>query len=177
MPFFSFLSPTHLPTFFYTTNARGSRSLLLINRGRASPLGCVGIVRSPIFTTLMQVSSRILLVWGVVGNYPEATSTSLFYSSMLLAWSITEIIRYSYFMFNLIGTVPGFLTWLRYNTFYVLYPVGITSEMLLIFNVSNVVADNVWQQWAFRGILLVYVPGSLVPFFPTFIIGRRKILG
>lgn len=64
-------------------------------------------------------------------------------------------------MLNLIGSVPGFLTWLRYNTFYVLYPVGIASEMLLIFNASdNVVADNAWQQWVFRGILLGYVPGS-----------------
>lgn len=87
---------------------------------------------------------------------------------MLLAWSITEIIRYSYFMLNLLGSVPGYLTWLRYNTFYVLYPVGITSEMLLIFYASNttIAADNLWQQWAFRGILLGYVPGSFGSFQP-----------
>lgn len=122
----------------------------------------VGIVRSPIFTTLIQVSSRLLLVWGVVDSYPTTTSPSPFYSSMLLAWSITEIIRYSYFVFNLIGSVPEYLTWLRYNTFYVLYPVGIISEMLLIFYASNttIVGDNLWQQWAFRVILLAYVPGS-----------------
>lgn len=128
----------------------------------------VGIVRSPISTTLMQVSSRLLLVWGVVDNYPTTTSPSPFYSSMLLAWSITEIIRYSYFMLNLIGSVPGYLTWLRYNTFYVLYPVGITSEMLLIFYASNTtsIADNLWQRWAFRAILLGYVPGSFYSFQP-----------
>lgn len=136
-----------------------------MNRGRASD---VGIVRSPILTTLTQVSSRLLLVWGVVDNYPTTTSPSPFYSSMLLAWSITEIIRYSYFMFNLVGSVPGYLTWLRYNTFYVLYPVGITSEMLLIFYASNItnVAENLWQQWALRGILLAYVPGSFGSFQP-----------
>lgn len=139
---------------------RWVKSFLLMNTG-----GLLGIVRSPIFTTLMQVSTRLLLVWGVVDNYPTATSPSPFYSSMLLAWSITEIIRYSYFMLNLIGIVPGFLTWLRYNTFYVLYPVGISSEMLLIFKASYaVVADNAWQQWVFWGILLGYVPGSWFPF-------------
>lgn len=122
----------------------------------------------------MQVSSRLLLVWGVVDNYPKATSPLPFYSSMLLAWSITEIIRYSYFMLNLIGSVPAFLTWLRYNTFYVLYPIGITSEMLLIFNASNAVvgggggADNIWLQWVIRGILLGYVPGSWFPQFKPF---------
>lgn len=69
-------------------------------------------------------------------------------------------------MFNLIGNVPGYLTWLRYNTFYVLYPVGIISEMLLIFYASNtnISADNLWQQWGFRGILLAYVPGSFGSF-------------
>lgn len=93
---------------------------------------------------------------------------------MLLAWSTTEIIRYTYFMLNLVGSVPGLLTWLRYNTFYVLYPVGITSEMLLIFNASNTVADNAWQQWVFRGILLGYIPGSW--FLSSLIMGTRNIL-
>lgn len=81
---------------------------------------------------------------------------------MLLAWSITEIIRYSYFVTNLRGGVPSFLTWLRYNTFYVLYPVGIASEMLLIFKASEV-AEN-WLQWVFLGILLAYIPGLHSPF-------------
>ncbi|KAK4696516.1 hypothetical protein P7C71_g1413, partial [Lecanoromycetidae sp. Uapishka_2] len=46
----------------------------------------LGIVRSPLLTTLIQVSSRLLLVWGVVNRYPAATSPSPFYSSMLFAW-------------------------------------------------------------------------------------------
>lgn len=107
----------------------------------------------------MQVSSRILLVWGVVNNFPEHTSSSPFYSSMLLAWSVTEIIRYSYFVMNLRGgAVPGLLTWLRYNTFYVLYPVGIVSEMRLIFGASEGAGKGL--QWGFLGVLLAYVPGA-----------------
>ena len=157
IPFFLFLSQL---------DTMQMRRGIDLSRWWIEGLRPVGIVRSPIFTTLMQVSSRLLLVWGVVDNYPTATSPSPFYSSMLLAWSITEIIRYSYFMFNLIGNVPGYLTWLRYNTFYVLYPVGIISEMLLIFYASNtnISADNLWQQWGFRGILLAYVPGSFGSF-------------
>lgn len=33
----------------------------------------------------------------------------------ILAWSITEIIRYGYYGLNLIKIVPHFLIWLRYN--------------------------------------------------------------
>ncbi|MCJ1270352.1 hypothetical protein MMC22_010248 [Lobaria immixta] len=116
-----------------------------------------GLVRSPLLTTLMQVSSRILLVWPVVNGHPRVTAPSPAYSSMLLAWSITEIIRYSYFVTNLRGGVPSLLTWLRYNTFYVLYPVGIASEMLLIFKASEI-AKKTWQ-WVYLGILLAYIPG------------------
>lgn len=34
---------------------------------------------------------------------------------MLVAWSVTEVIRYSYFVMNLRGWVPGFVAWLRYS--------------------------------------------------------------
>lgn len=105
----------------------------------------------------MQVSSRILLVWGVVDAHPKATSPSPFYSSMLLAWSITEVVRYSYFALNLRSGVPSFLTWLRYNTFYLLYPIGIGSEMVMIFKASEV-SEKRWQ-WLYLGVLLAYVPG------------------
>ena len=119
-----------------------------------------GLVRAPLLTTGMQVSSRLLLIWAVVDRYPEATAPSPFYSSMLLAWSITEVIRYSYFVWNLQGSgVPGFVTWLRYNTFYVLYPVGITSECALIWKASLVAERPVTL--GFWAILGIYIPGML----------------
>lgn len=75
-----------------------------------------GIVRSPLLTTVMQVASRLLLLWGIVNNYPATTSSSPAYSSMLVAWSVTEVIRYSYFVLNMRGSVPGFVRWLRYSS-------------------------------------------------------------
>lgn len=105
----------------------------------------------------MQVFSRFLLVWAIVDTYPAATAPSVFYSSMLIAWSVTEVIRYSYFVMNLRGEVPQFLTWLRYNTFYVLYPLGITSEAMLVWKASTVANGLVpTVLWV---ILALYVPG------------------
>ena len=121
----------------------------------------LGLVRSPLPTTLMQVSSRLLLVWGIVNAFPAATSNSPFYSSMLTAWSVTEVIRYSYFVMNLRGGVSGFMTWLRYNTFYVLYPLGIGSEMMLVWKASGPAGrQSRLGQWALWGILGLYVPGK-----------------
>ncbi|RQM06285.1 hypothetical protein DH86_00001098 [Scytalidium sp. 3C] len=87
----------------------------------------LGIVRAPITTTLMQVASRLLLVWGIVDQFPHLAQSPV-YSSMVIAWSVTEVIRYSYFVLNLNGYSLAISTWLRYNTFFVLYPMGISSE-------------------------------------------------
>jgi very-long-chain (3R)-3-hydroxyacyl-CoA dehydratase len=66
-------------------------------------------------TTLMQVASRFLLVWGIAYNFPQTTQYSPAYSSMLVAWSVTEVVRYSYFVFVISGVgVPRLWTWLRY---------------------------------------------------------------
>ena len=52
---------------------------------------------------------------------------------MILAWSITEVIRYAFYAFSLLGSVPPrALTYLRYTTFYALYPLGAGSEAFLI---------------------------------------------
>jgi very-long-chain (3R)-3-hydroxyacyl-CoA dehydratase len=52
---------------------------------------------------------------------------------MLLAWSTTEVLRYTFYLFSILGAQPKLLTWLRYTTFYVLYPLGAGSEAALIF--------------------------------------------
>jgi very-long-chain (3R)-3-hydroxyacyl-CoA dehydratase len=88
----------------------------------------------------MQVSSRFLLVHLIAAPsaFPSTTRTSPAYATMLLAWSVTEVIRYSYFVFNLSGVgVPAIWTWLRYNTFLVLYPLGVASECWLVWKASG----------------------------------------
>jgi Protein tyrosine phosphatase-like protein, PTPLA len=94
----------------------------------------LGIVRASPLTTAMQVASRLLLVWGVVGTFPEivvrsrllAVRTQYYggakggpyaYAGILLAWGITECIRYGFFVWKEglgNGRVPSWLTWLRY---------------------------------------------------------------
>lgn len=49
----------------------------------------------------------------------------------MLAWSITEVVRYSFYACGLLGYEPYLLLYLRYTMFYVLYPVGAGSEAFL----------------------------------------------
>jgi len=124
----------------------------------------IGVVRAPISTTAMQVASRFLLVWGIVNNFPYLASSPA-YSSMLVAWSVTEVIRYGYFVMTLSGFLPAAMKWLRYNTFFVLYPLGISSECWLVYKAIGPAGE--WSQlyaYYLIGVLLVYVPGSYILF-------------
>ncbi|KXH69551.1 protein tyrosine phosphatase-like protein [Colletotrichum salicis] len=135
-------------------------------------LPTTGVVRAPVFTTVMQVLSRFILVWGVVYPFPYL-ARSPWYSSMLLAWSVTEVIRYSYFALTLSGFQPKFLTWLRYNTFFVLYPIGITSECVLIYYAAAPARQfGELVPWVSYAILAVYVPGSYILY--TYMMKQRS---
>ncbi|KAJ4982831.1 protein tyrosine phosphatase-like protein [Stagonosporopsis vannaccii] len=136
----------------------------------------VGVVRAPLMTTLMQVASRFLLVWGIGFNFPATTSHSPAYCTMLLAWSVTEVIRYSYFVFTLSGlAVPSLLSFLRYNTFTILYPLGISSECWLVYQAipaARLLDERI--PYALYAILAIYVPGSYV-LFSHMLRQRRRV--
>lgn len=54
----------------------------------------------------------------------------------------------------------------RYNTFYILYPIGITSECTLIVQALGPAGDlNPLFQYALVAILVIYVPGMLLDCF------------
>ncbi|XP_049372087.1 very-long-chain (3R)-3-hydroxyacyl-CoA dehydratase PASTICCINO 2A-like [Solanum verrucosum] len=98
-----------------------------------------GLVRSPISSTLPQISSRLYVTWGILWSFPEVSiflaDHIILVSSLVISWSITEIIRYSFFgTREAFGSAPSWLLWLRYSTFLLLYPIGITSEVGLIYN-------------------------------------------
>jgi len=121
----------------------------------------VGLVRSPVSTTALQVASRVVLVWGICEQFPSVPANSIAYSTMLIAWSATEVVRYSYFVFALNGAVPGVLTWLRYNMFFILYPLGISSEMALVYlSIPEAKKRDPMLEYVMYGILAIYFPGT-----------------
>ncbi|KAF8465289.1 tyrosine phosphatase-like protein [Kalaharituber pfeilii] len=89
-----------------------------------------GFVRTSLLTVLFQSFSRLFLVWAICPLSPSAT-VSPFYTSMLVSWSIAEVVRYTYYVLSALsptGTPPPWLVWARYNFFFVLYITGASSE-------------------------------------------------
>ncbi|BEI80385.1 hypothetical protein CcaverHIS002_0109140 [Cutaneotrichosporon cavernicola] len=93
----------------------------------------LGWVRSPVGTVASQVASRLWAVWGVVEPVPSARTNPLF-ATMLFAWSVTEVIRYTFYFLALLNIDLYALNWCRYTFFLVLYPLGAGSEAFLSFS-------------------------------------------
>lgn len=75
-----------------------------------------------------RVRVQTVTVWCSVG--PLKMSLNLY--CLLLAWGITEIIRYPFYAMKELGDAPFALIWLRYTTFIVLYPLGVSSELAMV---------------------------------------------
>ncbi|KAL6225083.1 hypothetical protein ACLB2K_003935 [Fragaria x ananassa] len=148
--------------------------------------GLVGLVRSPITATLPQISSRLFLIWGILWSFPEVQSHVLV-SSLVISWSITEIIRYSFYgMKESLGFSPSWLQWLRYSTFILLYPIGISSEVGLTYlalphiKSSEKYCIRMPNTWNFSleyfnvAVIAIafYIPGS--PHLYWYMLGQRK---
>ncbi|CCC08395.1 hypothetical protein SMACR_01940 [Sordaria macrospora] len=169
----------------YLANGAGAVPLVVDDFARVTQTFAVmeifhaltGIVPAPLFTTLMQVASRLMLVWGISYPFPQL-NTSTWYSSMLTAWSTTEVIRYTYFALKQFDFIPYFLHWLRYSAFLVLYPMGISSEVAMIIKGLVGPADKLapWYPYALVAVLLSYIPGSVI-LYSHMLSQRRKQVG
>jgi very-long-chain (3R)-3-hydroxyacyl-CoA dehydratase len=149
----------------------------------------VGLVRSPVVTTFMQVFSRLFILWGITHVSP-ASQNHWCFALMCASWASVEPPRYLYYLIKLIGNPPGFLTWIRYSLFIVLYPTGITGEVLSLWRSMPMVEKtklfsyslpNTWNfafsYYYFQWFLLAfYVPGSYI-MYSHMLRQRRKELG
>lgn len=148
----------------------------------------VGVVKSNLAVTIQQVFSRVAIVAAIV-FIPE-TSESPGLPLALTAWCFAEITRYAYYGFNIINFIPYIVTWARYTFFYILYPVGVSGELLVY-----------WTSLGYLGrtkMLSIEMPNKLnfsfslwtviflvmlvyIPFFPQMymhmIHQRKKVLG
>lgn len=137
----------------------------------------LGFVRSPVAMTAIQVSSRVGVLYYLLTSPNAIASNGA--GLMVLSWSLVEVPRYMFYFMALItgdatkGT-PYPLFWLRYSLFMVLYPSGITGEILTYYEACNDPASTaiIGGKLILYSMLAVYIIGS-----PTMILnmaGNRK---
>lgn len=137
----------------------------------------LGIVKSSIPTVLLQFLARLLITVGISYYIPGSKGNFHFlsYTSLSLAWSVTEVIRYSFFSAKLVkNDIPYSLLWLRYSTFFVLYPAGLFSELYVVYLSLDSVRGSGYY-WFLIFALTMYIPGFVV-LYGYMIKQRKKVL-
>ena len=149
----------------------------------------IGIIRSNPMFCAVQIAGRLALVWLPI-HFIAASQTSPGMTITLFAWSLTEMVRYSYYAFNLVNLNIGVLTWLRYTLFIVLYPMGVIGEMWCYIDALPTLATSKALRMEMPNaynftfspyvvtiiILLGYAPGNYPLYFRMFTL-RKKVLG
>jgi len=137
----------------------------------------LGLVNSNFMTSAIQILSRLHMVMGIFRWTTEAQSSKGL-AGCVVAWSIAEMIRYVYYLFGLLRINSSILQALRYSGFLVLYPLGISSEVLGIFRglpamykiqnlrhwpvaMPNALNFELDLCVVYVVILVLYVPGSI----------------
>lgn len=146
-------------------------------------------VSSSPFVTAQQIASRVIVVCGVL-MVTEASRETIGLPLALFAWSVTEVIRYGNYTLTLIGYVPYIIKWLRYTTFIVLYPIGVTGELLCMYEAEKEVGrTKLWTMEMPNSVnfvfnyqyFLILVMLAYIPFFPQLYLHmftlRKKVLG
>ena len=145
------------------------------------------------------------VTWLILHLLPP-TQTSIGFPLLLFAWTITEIIRYSMYTFNLVSSPPYLLTWLRYcptchdeqlnifhprySFFIIAYPAGVTGELLCQYTglfyaynkdlLSIHLPNNLNASFSFP-VFIVITMLLYIPLFPPMYLHmfgqRKKVLG
>ena len=125
----------------------------------------IGLVPTPIPTLLLQSFARLIIMVGICVVIPESLANYdiTVFSGLTLAWSITEVIRYGFYVIKMFGiATPYWLVWLRYSAFLVLYPLGLVCESTTVFN-SYDVKTKLPAYYYFKICNCIVYPWILVP--------------
>mmetsp|Transcript_5716 Transcript_5716/g.11160 ORF Transcript_5716/g.11160 Transcript_5716/m.11160 type:complete len:786 (-) Transcript_5716:180-2537(-) len=132
----------------------------------------VGLVRSPVFVTTMQVGSRLVALH-MLNASPKA-HTQWGAALMIFSWALVEVPRYLFYVTAIItgdatkGT-PFPIFWLRYSLFAVLYPTGICGELSVFISSSKCdtflsllgAGNDSIMYWYAMAFPIIYAPGAL----------------
>lgn len=72
----------------------------------------MGLVPSQVFSTTIQIFSRLFVVW--IPGFSLGVAHQLGFPLLAVAWTLSDFTRYCYYLLNLFKMCPRFLTWCRY---------------------------------------------------------------
>ena len=93
--------------------------------------GLLGINKTAILPSFLQNLGRNIVVW-MIHFSPQKEQDSPLVAILLILWTTIEVVRLPYYMSVLIKFKVWPLTWLRYTIWMPIYPVGVTTEIAIV---------------------------------------------
>ena len=91
----------------------------------------LGWSKGDLASTVLQNVGRWIILFIVI--IPHETAHTLpSFAMVCFTWSAIEVIRYPYYILQLLNRTVEIVTWIRYTAWIPLYPTGILSEMITI---------------------------------------------
>ncbi|GAW82250.1 protein tyrosine phosphatase-like protein [Plasmodium gonderi] len=135
-----------------------------------------GLIKSVVSIVTTQVCSRLFVVY-LIFNYLPENNKWIF--SCLISWALIDIIRYLFYSLNLLNFHINLLASLRNKLPLILYPIGITSEVVCtISSLKNIHATPFLRAYPYSMpnnlnfqidiyyfcifVLILYIPGGIL---------------
>jgi len=95
----------------------------------------LGFVNSSVFANLNQILGRNMVMWIylhtiVMAN--DSTKDTVGFPLLLFGWSLSELVRYLFYICALLDVSCDSVRWCRYSFFTFLYPIGGSGEFTVI---------------------------------------------
>ncbi|CAL8092997.1 unnamed protein product [Orchesella dallaii] len=150
----------------------------------------MGFTKTSVPVAFLQIGGRALILFGIVQAEERLhDEPAVFW--LFFFWSLAEVFRYPFYMLQIYERKVYFVTWLRYSAWIFLYPLGITSECVVIFSAItyfvetgrySVTLPNSWNfSFSFPTIMRLYLLFGVFPVSYALICNmwrsRTKVLG
>ncbi|SOS80431.1 protein tyrosine phosphatase-like protein, putative [Plasmodium sp. gorilla clade G1] len=149
----------------------------------------IGIINSVVSIVTIQVFSRLFVVYLIFNFLPNTNKWIL---SCLIAWAIIDIIRYLFYSLNILNLRFNILASLRKKLPLILYPIGITSEVVCtLASLNNIYATPFLRTYPYSMpnninfqidiyyfcivVLILYIPGSILLYATAVRKSKQKI--
>lgn len=113
-----------------------------------------GYTRGGALVPFLQVTGRSFVLFIMI-DYEERMQTKPVVFYLFYVWSLIEIVRYPYYLSQLLKFEFKLLTWLRYTIWIPLYPLGVLCEFIIIlrnipyFSETNRFSMELPNKWNF----------------------------
>lgn len=89
----------------------------------------LGLVRGSFLFPFIQIGFKSLVYFAFALNVQTYVSVRV----LLIIWTLAELIRYPFYALSVVNVQFYWIIWLRYSAWIILYPIGILTEAVVIY--------------------------------------------